>query len=480
MATGLLARTQAKTGEWRDTLAQRTHPHALGRHLGAWIETSLIFLGLAAQFFLLPHVFGADGQTRYDMLDALLRNGALIESKYSLIGPLFAAPVWLLGKALGDTAWWVARFNTLLLGTALLVFYLLLKDRMDRRVLRTFLLVLLAASMFPAHVETFYSDAFTALLVAIGVILLFTRARWSGWLALIVGVANAPATLVGFGLMVAQRLLQSRRLRYILLLLGALALIGLENQIRRGGPFANGYANDSGYRTFMPYSGQPGFSYPFFFGLISILFSFGKGLIFFAPGLLLPARRALGALSVRLRVIHRLWLVFVVGLILVYASWWAWYGGWFWGPRLLLFASIPASLALAVWLRKAEAPLWMRLAALLVLTLSCWVGLNGAIFGDATLAQTCVWDDFARESYCNYIPEFSVLWRPFVTLGQLGLTPAFYAAERLDTGKLIYAGFTVVVYLYLAVPLVVAMVRQAIPPAQRFARQRLSLAAWRM
>ena len=43
----------------------------------------------------------------------------------------------------------------------------------------------------------------------------------------------------------------------------------------------------------MPYSGRQGFSYPFFLGLISILFSFGKGLIWFSPGLLLPVRRAL-------------------------------------------------------------------------------------------------------------------------------------------------------------------------------------------
>jgi hypothetical protein len=122
----------------------------------------------------------------------------------------------------------------------------------------------------------------------------------------------------------------------------------------------------------------------------------------------------------------------------------------------------------------------MRLGALGVLTLSCWVGLNGAVFGDATLAQTCVWDDFAREAYCNYIPEFSVLWRPFVVAGQLGLGPAFYTAERLDPGKLIYAGFTALVYLYFAVPLVVRIIRQAIPPARRFAHGRLSLAAWRL
>ena len=62
----------------------------------------------------------------------------------------------------------------------------------------------------------------------------------------------------------------------------------------------------------------------------------------------------------------------------------------------------------------------------------------------------------------------------------MGLGPAFYTAENLDQGKLIYAGFTTLVYLYFAVPLVVKMIQQAIPPLQSFARERLSLAAWRL
>jgi hypothetical protein len=476
MASGLLARTE----EWRGALARRTSVGKIWPRLSAWVETSLIVLGLLAQFFLLPHILDADGKTRFQALDALLRNNVLLDNKYSLIGPLFAAPLWVLGALIGDTAWWVARFNTIFLGAGLLTLYLLLRNRMDRRLLRAFLLLLLVASMFPAHVEGFYGEVFTALCVAAGVILLFTRARWGGWVALIVGVANTPATIVGLVLMMGQRLLRSRRLRYALIPLAAFALIALESWIRRGSPLASGYDHDAGYRTFMPYSGLPGFSYPFFFGLLSLIFSFGKGIIFFAPGLLLPARRALGAFSVRLRMIHRLWLLFVVGLILVYASWWAWYGGWFWGPRFLLFASIPASLALAVWLRKADASLWMRLAALGVLTLSCWVGVNGAVFSDATLAPVCLWDDFAREAYCHYIPEFSVLWRPFVNASQMGLGPAFYAAEKLDPGKLIYMGFTALVYLYFAIPLVAKMIWQAITLARGYARERLSLAAWRI
>jgi hypothetical protein len=54
----------------------------------------------------------------------------------------------------------------------------------------------------------------------------------------------------------------------------------------------------------MPYTGRPGFSYPFLFGVLGILFSFGRGLAFFAPALwllLLPRKPA----ALRLRQLPR-------------------------------------------------------------------------------------------------------------------------------------------------------------------------------
>src|SRR5262249_54672132 len=156
MASGVRTKTQ----DWRGALARRVSERDGGPGLIAWVETSLIVLGLLGQFFLLPHILDADGKARYQELDALLR-GALTDSKYSLVGPLFAAPLWLVGAIFGDTVWWVARFNTLFLGLGLLALYLLLRDRMDRRALRAFLLLLLVASMFPAHVEGFYGEVFT-------------------------------------------------------------------------------------------------------------------------------------------------------------------------------------------------------------------------------------------------------------------------------------------------------------------------------
>jgi hypothetical protein len=60
-----------------------------------------------------------------------------------------------------------------------------------------------------------------------------------------------------------------------------------EAWLRRGSPFVSGYAANHGDRTILPYSGRAGFSYPLLLGIASILFSFGRGLVFFSPGLVL-------------------------------------------------------------------------------------------------------------------------------------------------------------------------------------------------
>ena len=88
----------------------------------------------------------------------------------------------------------------------------------------------------------------------------------------------------------------SRRVRHVIPVLLAASLILLESWIRRGHPFTSGYEGNAGLRTLMPYSGQPGFSYHYYFGLLSITLSYGKGILFFAPGLLLKVGVPLGRL----------------------------------------------------------------------------------------------------------------------------------------------------------------------------------------
>src|SRR5262249_11087533 len=154
--------------------------------------------------------------------------------------------------------------------------------------------ILIVASMFTAHLAFFYGEVFTALCVGFGILLVCIRiAAPVSWIAIILGVANTPAVLAGLILMMFKYVLDSKRLRYLLIIVGAVLLIGIVAWIRDGSPTRNAYSSDHGFVTFMPYSGLPGFSYPIFFGILSILFSFGKGLLFFAPGLLLPIRKTL-------------------------------------------------------------------------------------------------------------------------------------------------------------------------------------------
>ena len=206
----------------------------------------------------------------------------------------------------------------------------------------------------------------------------------------------------------------------------------------------------------MPYSGLPGFSYPFFFGFISLLFSFGKGLLFFAPALLLPIRKVLEKrqqeYKINLYQVYTLWICFLIGLVIVYSRWWAWYGGQFWGPRFLLIASLPASLALAVRLRYyKDFSLRANILTLLVFGLSVWISIDGAIFqwaNGAGLPSLCTANNYQYEMVCYYIPEFSPLWYPFVT------------HIAINAGEWLFKFYSVLVALYLAAPLLVQIVQQ--------------------
>ena len=425
---------------------------------------ALLIVALLANDLLLPRVYYGDGLDRYYELDQFLRTGALSVSRYSLIGPIFAAPLWWLGS-LGGAATSAGaetqRYNPLLFGLGVVALYLILRRRLDRRLLRAFLLLLAVASMFPYHLTQFYGEVFTAVLVTVGlsVATLSGRTGWrrSGWGLVALGVANTPATLAALALVTVQRIWASGRLRYLLAPLMAVGLIMGESLLRRGGLFTNGYEHDTGGLPPDALLGGwlPGFNYPFFFGLLAILLSFGKGLIFYAPGLFLPLRsrlRALGDPGGPLQRLHTSWLLFTAGLVLIYASWWDWSGDWYWGPRFFLFASVPASFALALWTQRPSARLWVNLLALLVLALSVWVGIDGAVFGQADMGM-CMSINPITQDICRFNPSYSALWRPFVNLFQYGPSQRFMEVEGLTTSGMIYAVIAAVIGAYLALPL---------------------------
>jgi hypothetical protein len=194
--------------------------------------------------------------------------------------------------------------------------------------------------------------------------------------------------------------------------------------------------------------------------VLSILFSFGRGLVFFAPGVVLWLSSSTRAALKQWRALIGSMLVFLAGLVLVYAKWWAWFGGLSWGPRFFVFAAVPASVLLAVRIRHAGEWLAGDALALLLLALSGWVGLSGAV-ADLSALDFCTQNDFANEPYCWYSPEYSSLWHPLVSF------------PTLTAKTVLLAAYCAVVFGYLAAPLVVALLR-ALRPTRTWA------AGWRL
>lgn len=425
--------------------------------VAAIVETCLIIGGmmiLAGQ----PHQVSGDGSLRLEALTDLLDKHQLSTVPYSLIGPLFAAPFWYFGRRWDTESAGVSAYNTVLYLAAVVAIGLLLVDRIDRRLLRRFLLLLVAGTMIAANIRDFYGETFTATAVGVGLLAAVLPGtsrvtKTVGWIAVVLGVANTPASLVALGLVVAVLVFRRRRLRYLGIAVAAVALILGEAWLRYGDPLHKDYLNNGGLGTIMPYSKIPGFSYPFLFGVLAIVFSFGRGLLWFTPGLFLPVRRRLRELSgpsgVDLWSVWLLWTTFVVGLVLVYARWWSWHGGLSWGPRFFCLAVLPASLALAVRLDSASAGFWANLATLGALVLSVWVAADSLVFGDLW-PGVCYQDTFRLEELCHFTPDFSSLWYPFVA------PPALSGTQQLDLA------FYSLVLLWLAVPLLGRTGRQAL------------------
>ena len=461
--------------ESENTLPNQTSSHSRSNVVFAYLETSLIIIGLIFLFFVMPRVLTGDGTPRYQSITDFLHHGLIVstQNKYSLIGPLFSLPLLLIGEEMGDATAWALAYNYILFASSLCFVYFLCKDRIDRGLLRKFFLLLITASMFAAHLNSYYGEVFTAVCVGFGLMAAMIRStRFGGWIAVILGVVNTPATLVGLGLVILKRIIETRRLRYVIVLVITGLLILDESLLRRGSIFVNGYAHDAGYHTFMPSSTLPGFSYPFVFGLLAILFSFGKGLIFFAPALLLPIRRTLKkwdtTYDLNMSQVYTLWIYFLVGLILVYSRWWAWYGGLYWGPRFFLFASLPATFALAVRLHDKETNLLTNLLTVGIYCLSTWVGICATILQGEAGMSLCMQNTYALETACHFIPEFSVLWHPLVSHPHLNLGQKFYAV------------YSMLVLLYFIRPLLFRIYHQLKRPVITHLQPYLDARTWHL
>ncbi|NJL92732.1 MAG: hypothetical protein HC915_02850, partial [Anaerolineae bacterium] len=159
------------------------------------------------------------------------------------------------------------------------------------------------------------------------------------------------------------------------ILLGVGGLL-LHNALRSGNPWTSGYA-DQGFET------------PPWVGISGLLLAPGRSVFLFAPPLVLavwlwrPFWRRWPALA---EAIGLAW-----GLaLLVYGSWWAWHGGWAWGPRFLV-PLLPVSLLPLGLVWEQPRMLWR-------------VGLAGAVLVGALVNGLGTWTDVNR-TYSRYAEQ---------------------------------------------------------------------------
>lgn len=194
------------------------------------------------------------------------------------------------------------------------------------------------------YVQEFYADPITALFLAAAVLAAVERRpAWAG-AALGAAMLVRPQYAVLAPLLVAYLVLADgwrAALRSLPTLGAGLALVLAYDYVRFGSVTQTGY------------SGNEGFTFPFFKGAVKLLFNKDKSLLLFAPAtLLIPAAFVDGWRSRRL-VTVLLSLIFVAAFVMS-ATWFSWEAGWSWGPRLLLPGVLPLLAILAPWASRSR------------------------------------------------------------------------------------------------------------------------------
>lgn len=384
--------------------------------LKLWLADTLLLLACIASLVITADpAINSDGAVRFAGLQSLVA-GQVPHMKFSLIQAIISLPLYGLANYTGVEPVVIVAYLNLILFIILLAFVAYGSWPATPLVKRTTALLLVVASMFPHHIQHYFGEVLSATFVAIGFLSIRTRPMLA-FIFLGIGVANTPAILPAYAIALGIVSYKTKRLRFLAFILLPVILFVVENYLKYHSLLPSIYLSDSekGYKTILPYSGLSGFSYPFHLGFLSIIFSFGKGLMWFVPSLMLFLRRdirsALGSCGVEIIIC----MGFIVGLIICYAKWWAWYGGDFWGPRFFLFSCVPASVLLASGISS-----WNSLSkesrglVLYCLFLSTWGSIQGYLFGQRDLG-ICQKNQYALESLCWYVPEFSPLLRQFVT-----------------------------------------------------------------
>lgn len=417
------------------------------RRTGAW---TLLFFLAAYLYTMAGHLYSYDDQFRYQTTKALVERGSLniatadgevVHSKYGVLQPLLAAPLYLAGKA------WFGADDPRMLEAAVSALMPLVSAASawtlwrlltglgfaPRPALATVMAWGLTTMAWP-YSRYFFTEPLVGLSFTLALLGLVLHQRGGGAkAALLTGLAlglgglnslpvlllGAPLSLAGMVANLADQPRERRRwsdLAWFLLplLLAGLASLWL-NQVRFGSPWLTGYEEEHGHPN-PAYDGRPGFSTPLYVGLFGLLLSPGKSLFLYSPPLL-AALAFLPRFLRQFRLIGGTALALCLAWLFLYATWWCWHGDHAWGPRflapLLPLLCLPLALAFRDWSDLSRAT---RAAIWALLGLGAAVQAIGLLLPYEFFIVNHVTPDYANQFLLHFVPQHSPLWGQFKML----------------------------------------------------------------
>jgi len=299
-------------------------------------------------------------------------------SKYGLGMSLLWVPFLALDEALGfSRPHLVALVGPLLLAaTVLVMFSLAIRLGATRRQAAAITVAIAFCTFLFTYGKTYFSETAVALCIAVALLGLARLGTSVGWAAAVGGAVGLSVLfrtdsllLVLIPVGVAMLALRPP-IRHLAVAAAVafppLALWGWYNVARFGSVFSLGYKND------------PGFTHSFVDGLIGLLVSPGKGIIWFAPVLILTLWSIRGAYR-RWPILAVLAIVLICSRFLFYAAWWKWDGGLSFGPRFIVPA-LPAFVIpmTALVIERGRDPRFVRIGAGLAV-IGAFMALLGAV-----------------------------------------------------------------------------------------------------
>lgn len=318
------------------------------------LRFAVFFLFISIYLFSVGIPFySSDGQVMYETARAIALEGQLdippsplpqtaigqdgkTFSKYDPGMPLMAAPLvaWadnIAKEAIANryavAAVWVMLLPALSMAMAITALFTIAQRTYGMR--RALLIVIgagLGTSVWP-YSRLFFAEAVLTGLLTLCMMLLTTKRPLTLLASLVMGLAITTrlSMIIYIPALVFLVHRTSHRRGLLQFLIGpalAIAVLLYHNYYRFGEPFTTGYEGET-------------FSQLPWVGAFGLLFSPGKSVFIYAPPLILSVW-LFARFRRRLPLVATTILLMTGTALIYYGTWWAWHGGWVWGPRFLV------------------------------------------------------------------------------------------------------------------------------------------------